>query len=109
MILSISGSCRGAALPTNTPGIPCIFDPYGRAGICGDWLLGSNLESAAISGMALGNHIADYIQSEGVCSEEYAVGLDKEFQPLKGHDIGQFEGLEPGTNSNMVQEYQLSV
>ena len=31
---------RGAALPTNTPGIPCIFDPQGRAGICGDWLLG---------------------------------------------------------------------
>lgn len=50
--------CRGAALPTNTPGIPCIFDPHGRAGICGDWLLGSNLESAAISGMALANHVS---------------------------------------------------
>nr|XP_043618462.1 renalase isoform X2 [Erigeron canadensis] len=47
----------GAALPTNTPGIPCIFDPLGRAGICGDWLLGSSLEAAAISGVSLANHI----------------------------------------------------
>lgn len=51
-------ACRGAALPTNTPGIPCIFDPHGRAGICGDWLLGSSLESAALSGMALANHVS---------------------------------------------------
>lgn len=50
--------CRGAALPMNTPGIPCIFDPHGRAGICGDWLLGSSLESAALSGMALANHVS---------------------------------------------------
>jgi hypothetical protein len=49
---------RGAALPTNTPGIPCIFDPHGRAGICGDWLLGSSLESAALSGMTLANHVS---------------------------------------------------
>lgn len=54
----LCGTCRGAALPTNTPGIPCIFDPDGRAGICGDWLLGSSLESAALSGMALGNHVS---------------------------------------------------
>ncbi|GAB4836018.1 hypothetical protein Ancab_000936 [Ancistrocladus abbreviatus] len=43
----------GAALPTNSPGVPCIFDAHGRAGMCGDWLLGSSLESAAISGMAI--------------------------------------------------------
>lgn len=49
---------RGAALPTNTPGIPCIFDPHGRAGICGDWLLGSSLESAALSGIALADHVS---------------------------------------------------
>ncbi|KAK1548827.1 hypothetical protein Q3G72_001239 [Acer saccharum] len=48
----------GAALPTNTPGVPCIFDPHGRAGICGDWLLGSSVESAAVSGMALANHVS---------------------------------------------------
>ncbi|XP_020520240.1 uncharacterized protein LOC18429487 isoform X2 [Amborella trichopoda] len=49
----------GAALPTNSPGIPCIFDPQGRAGICGDWLLGSSLEAAALSGMALAHHVSD--------------------------------------------------
>lgn len=53
-----SGFYRGAALPTNKPGIPCIFDPHGRAGICGDWLLGSSLESAALSGMTLANHVS---------------------------------------------------
>ncbi|KAL6531410.1 hypothetical protein OROMI_027773 [Orobanche minor] len=84
----------GTALPTNSPGIPCIFDPHGRVGICGDWLLGSSLEAAALSGMALANHIADYIQSGGTCPNEFAVGLHKEFQPLKGHDdIGQFPGV----------------
>ncbi|CAK7341009.1 unnamed protein product [Dovyalis caffra] len=99
----------GAALPTNTPGIPCIFDPHGRAGICGDWLLGSNLESAALSGMALANHIADYLQSDGGRPEEFALGLNKEFQPLEGHDIGQFSGLESATKkANPIQAYQLS-
>lgn len=127
--------CRGAALPTNTPGIPCIFDPHGRAGICGDWLLGSSLESAALSGMALANHvsatsiflivnegsmsyskyfwkmqIADYFQSGEVEREKYAVGLQNEFQPLKGEDIGQFLGLESEKQSNEAHEdeYQLS-
>ncbi|XP_070037600.1 uncharacterized protein LOC107785311 isoform X2 [Nicotiana tabacum] len=84
----------GAALPTNTPGIPCIFDPQGRAGICGDWLLGSSLEAAAISGIALADHIADYFEQGGPCSDEFAVGLHDEYKPLGGHDIGQFPGLE---------------
>ncbi|KAF3452312.1 hypothetical protein FNV43_RR02745 [Rhamnella rubrinervis] len=126
----------GAALPTNTPGIPCIFDPHGRAGICGDWLLGSNLESAALSGMALADHIemalncepeirlsikglvfdsitvamqiADYFQSGGVHPDEYAVGLQNEFQPIEGEDIGQFPGLESETQGNEAEEYQLT-
>ncbi|KAE8721619.1 putative nuclease HARBI1-like [Hibiscus syriacus] len=100
----------GAALPTNTPGIPCIFDPHGRAGICGDWLLGSNLESAALSGMALGNHIADYLQSDGSCPEEFAVGLEKEFQAIEGHDIGQFAaaGVDSLKQDNQMPEFQLA-
>ncbi|XP_073271291.1 uncharacterized protein [Primulina huaijiensis] len=84
----------GAALPTNSPGIPCIFDPHGRAGICGDWLLGSSIEAAALSGMALANHIADYFQSGGTCPDDFAAGLHSNFQPIIGHDIGQFPGLE---------------
>ncbi|KAH7675117.1 Renalase protein [Dioscorea alata] len=84
----------GAALPTNTPATPFIFDPQGRGGICGDWLLGSSVESAALSGMGLANHIADYFQSEGAHSDEFAVGLQDAFRLVPGHDIGQF----PGTN-----------
>ncbi|KAI3725716.1 hypothetical protein L1987_65508 [Smallanthus sonchifolius] len=84
----------GAALPTNTPGIPCIFDPLGRTGICGDWLLGSSLEAAAISGLSLANHIADFLKSGGLRPDEFSVGLHKDFHPLQGHDIGQFPGLE---------------
>ncbi|KAK2983059.1 hypothetical protein RJ640_006446 [Escallonia rubra] len=83
----------GAALPTNTPGIPCIFDPHGRTGICGDWLLGSSLEAAALSGIALANQ-AHYFESGGTRPDEFAVGLQNEFQPLKGHEIGQFPGVE---------------
>ncbi|KAH6755114.1 oxidoreductase family protein [Perilla frutescens var. hirtella] len=97
----------GAALPTNSPGIPCIFDPCGRAGICGDWLLGSSLESAALSGMALANQIADYIESGGTSPDEFAVGLHNEFQPLEGHDIGQFPGLDSEKQINKALDLQL--
>ncbi|XP_042486732.1 renalase [Macadamia integrifolia] len=93
----------GAALPKNTPGIPCIFDPQGRAGICGDWLLGSNMESAALSGMALANHIADYFQSGGSQLDEFAIGLHDEFHPVEGHDIGQFLGVQ---SNKEVTEFQ---
>jgi hypothetical protein len=41
----------------NTPGVSCIFDPLGRAGICGDWLTGSSIEAAVLSGMSLANHV----------------------------------------------------
>ncbi|XP_010025000.2 uncharacterized protein LOC104415418 isoform X1 [Eucalyptus grandis] len=98
----------GAALPMNSPGIPCIFDPRGRAGICGDWLLGSSLESAALSGIALANQVADYFQGGGARPEEFAVGLHQEFQPLKGHDIGQFPGLDSETQKDGVQNYQFT-
>ncbi|CAN1247113.1 PSPTO_1126 [Linum grandiflorum] len=84
----------GAALPTNSPKIPCIFDAQGRAGICGDWLLGSNMESAALSGMALANHIGNYFENGSGDGEEFGMGLDKEFHPIEGHDIGQFSGLK---------------
>lgn len=83
----------GAALPTNSPGVPCIFDPHGRAGICGDWLLGSSLEAAAISGMAMANHVADYIQSGQENPDGFSIGLHNEFSPINGEDIGQFPGM----------------
>ncbi|KAL1215139.1 hypothetical protein V5N11_028602 [Cardamine amara subsp. amara] len=43
----------GTTLPKNTSSVPCTFDQQGRAGICSDRLLGSNLESVALSGEAL--------------------------------------------------------
>lgn len=98
----------GAALPTNSPGIPCIFDSQGRAGICGDWLLGSSLEAAAISGMAMADHIADYFQSEGSRGDEFNIGLHNEFQPLQGYDIGQFPGTVPKSRTENLEVYQLS-
>ncbi|KAH9699156.1 hypothetical protein KPL71_024236 [Citrus sinensis] len=64
-------------------------------------------ESAALSGMALANHIADYLGSDGVCPEEFAVGLHKDFQSLEGHDIGQFPGLE-SMEKEQVQAYRLT-
>ncbi|KAK4282903.1 hypothetical protein QN277_014227 [Acacia crassicarpa] len=97
----------GAALPTNTLGIPCIFDPYGRTGVCGDWLLGSSIEAAALSGMAMANHIADYFQHAGVHPSEFAIGLEQEFEPLLGHDIGQFPGLEAQDRANEVEMHLL--
>lgn len=98
----------GAALPTNTPDVPCIFDPRGRAGICGDWLLGSSLEAAALSGIALANHIADYFQSGGTRPDEFAVGLQEEFHRLEGHDIGQFPSLESTEQTSGAQSLQIS-
>ncbi|CAN6809436.1 unnamed protein product [Brassica oleracea] len=97
----------GAALPKNTPAVPCIFDPQGRAGICGDWLLGSNLESAAISGEALGNHIADYLQNSEANPEEFAIGLHDRPSPLAGHHIGQFPGLTSVGEKHEAEAYQL--
>ncbi|XP_010524948.1 PREDICTED: uncharacterized protein LOC104802845 isoform X2 [Tarenaya hassleriana] len=97
----------GAALPKNAPGTPCIFDPKGRAGICGDWLLGSNLESAALSGIALANHIADFLQDGAANPEEFSIGLNEELQRLEGHDIGQFPGLTSIEQSNEAKAYQL--
>jgi len=43
----------GAANPTNAPGVPFIFDASARVGMCGDWLLGSSVESACLSGLAM--------------------------------------------------------
>lgn len=51
--------------------------------------------------------IADYLQSDGARPEEFAVGLQKEFQPLEGHDIGQFPGLG-SKKMDEAQAYQLS-
>ena len=54
--------------------------------------------------------IADYFQNPGL-EDNFAIGLHTEFQPLEGHDIGQFSGLDSKkqTNEDMkeAKEYQL--
>lgn len=47
----------GAALPRRTVGAPCIYDGHGRVGICGDWLLGSSMEAAALSGKGMAERL----------------------------------------------------
>ncbi|KAH9699123.1 hypothetical protein KPL71_024222 [Citrus sinensis] len=93
--------CGDAALPTNTPSIPCVLDPRGSAGICGDRLLASSSESAALSGwLLLSNH--------GIRSEVFDVGLQTNILPLEGHDIGQFLGLE-SMEKEEAQAYQPAI
>lgn len=58
--------------------------------------------------LGFAKQIADYFQSGGAQSDEFAVGLHKEFQPLEGHDIGQFPGLESKEVANEAQAYQLT-
>ncbi|GBG78294.1 hypothetical protein CBR_g26324 [Chara braunii] len=53
----------GAGLPLNSPKVPCIFDPVGRAGICGDWLMAPSLEAAALSGQAMGRQIMRFCEA----------------------------------------------
>jgi predicted NAD/FAD-dependent oxidoreductase len=64
----------GAALPLNSPRSPCIFDGKGRVGICGDWLLGSSIECAALSG----RHMAEHLKavSDGSCGGDLDVALN---------------------------------
>ncbi|KAK8306877.1 hypothetical protein V6Z11_D03G156600, partial [Gossypium hirsutum] len=52
------------------------------------------------------NDIADYLQSDGACPEEFAVGLEKEFEAIEGHDIGQF--ALAGVESSLKQHNEMS-
>lgn len=47
--------------------------------------------------------IADYFKSGGNQPEEFSVGLHSSFQPLDGHDIGQFPGLESEQSAVALQ------
>lgn len=58
------------------------------------------------NGMSL--QIADYFQSGSERSEEFAVGLHSEFQPIQGHDIGQFPGLGTEKQAESTLAVQLA-
>ena len=95
----------GAALPSNSPKVPCIFDGDARVGMCGDWLLGSSIEAAASSGLAMAALLA------GACAgrrgdadlSDLSCGLHARFTPLAGaHDIGTAEGGAGGGKAARV-------
>lgn len=87
----------GAALPQNSPNVPCVWDPASRVGVCGDWLLGSSLQAAAVSGRALAQQIGLMRGRRPAEAAELAVGLEAEFKPLAGEEMGQFPGSAPGS------------
>jgi hypothetical protein len=81
----------GAALPLNSPGVECIYDPLSRVGVCGDWLLGSSMEAAAVSGIALAQRIAAARDTPVAQQAGLALGLEEAFRPLlQAEAIGQF-------------------
>jgi len=63
----------GAALPLNSPGVPALLDPASRVGVCGDWLLGAGVQSAAASGLALARRVAAL---RGVPADRCAAALE---------------------------------
>lgn len=58
--------------------------------------------------LGYGIQIADFLRSGGVNPEEFAIGLQNEFRPLEGHDIGQFPGLDSVAEEDKVDAYQLT-
>ena len=76
-------------MPTNSPGVPFIFDAGARVGMCGDWLLGSSIEAACLSGEALANHIEAFAEQGG--PSDASLGLTTPLKPIKSaHNIGSF-------------------
>lgn len=94
------------ALPLNSPHVECIWDQKSRVGVVGDWLNGSSMEAAAVSGISLARRLAAQAQSQQganaqkgleASSHQYEIGLRDPFTPLVAdsgsHDIGGFPGL----------------
>jgi len=78
----------GAALPLNSPYVPCIWDGRGRVGICGDWVAGrGSVESAVLSGIAVAEEICKCRGLTGRDMVSSSVGLDAEFHKIDGEDI----------------------
>lgn len=85
----------GAALPLNSPGVEFILDPVARVGVCGDWLLGAGIQSAAISGMSLAQRLVDLCGVPPQQASALGLGLQTPFQPLRTPDIGEFPTPAP--------------
>ncbi|KAF6245554.1 hypothetical protein COO60DRAFT_1278564 [Scenedesmus sp. NREL 46B-D3] len=83
----------GAALPTNTPNVPCILDAQARVGVCGDWLTGASLQSAVLSGWALADRLAVLRGVQSSAAADLGLGLTEPFQVLREAEIGEFPGV----------------
>lgn len=89
----------GAALPLNSPKVPCILDPAARVGVCGDWLTGASLQSAWLSGRALADRLAALRGRSLEEAQQLAIGLQDPFVPLaeataSAAEIGEFPGCK---------------
>lgn len=100
----------GAALPLNSPKVPCILDPAARVGVCGDWLTGASIQSAWLSGQALANRLAA-LRGRGLAeAAELAIGLQEPFVPLAeatagaAAEIGEFPGCKVPAASQPSQQ-----
>lgn len=84
-----------AALPLNSPNVECILDPKSRVGVAGDWLSGSSMEAASVSGISLARRLAA-LQGASDGSEQ-EIGLHDGFTALGGDssaEIGGFPGVK---------------
>ncbi|KAL4853472.1 Renalase [Chlorella vulgaris] len=85
----------GAALPTNSPHVPCLFDPSARVGVCGDWVAGGgSMQAAALSGVAMAQRIVAASGQQGDALRGLALGLDVPLRAVQGEQIGQFPGKQ---------------
>ncbi len=102
-LLCLLPACRsqlwGAALPLNTPGVECIYDPLSRVGVCGDWLMGSSMQAAVVSGIALAQRIAAARDTPVQQHASLALGLQEEFRPVQGAAFGQFPAAGTASGS----------
>lgn len=81
----------GAALPINTPRVPCIWDAERRVGVAGDWVSGGgSMQSAALSGAAMAERIAATRGMDMISAAGLNIGLSDKLMPVQGQDIGVF-------------------
>lgn len=97
----------GAALPLNSPHVPCLFDPTGRVGVCGDWVAGGgSMQAAALSGSALAEQIAAASGRQLDDLANLEVGLAAPLKPVAGEEIGQFPAAHAGGQPHTAQQRQ---
>lgn len=97
----------GAALPLNSPRVPCIWDPVGRAGVCGDWVAeGGSMQAAALSGKAMAEWIAASRGRKPTDVADLSLGLTTPLKPAVGEEIGQFPASSSSSQGGSAMQQQ---